>query len=281
MPADPEDSRMIISLDGCEVSYDVSGSGPPVVLIHGLGASSSIWGRLRDRLASRFTVIAYDLRGSGATRETGSPRELSLTVWSDDLRALLRSLGATRPALVGHSLGSSIALKYALRWPDDVSALVLMGADSELSRLGPRMQRMAELIGAVGVEEWVEKHWSANTPFSAASLARAPEILEEYRAMVLANDPDDYTRTCLAIASTETLTGALPAITLPALVISGSADDRTLPEAGRELAGRLGNATLVELADVGHTMPLEAPDEVGAAIAGFLTSLDGAGPSRG
>ena len=64
--------------------------------------------------------------------------------------------------------------------------------------------------------------------------------------MVLRNDPDNYTRTCLAIASTETLTDALPGITVPALVVSGGADDRTLPEAGRELAERLGNATFVE-----------------------------------
>jgi pimeloyl-ACP methyl ester carboxylesterase len=71
--------------------------------------------------------------------------------------------------------------------------------------------------------------------------------------------------------STEDLTGELATVTQPALVISGSADDRTLPEAGRELSEKLGDGRFLELPDVGHTMPLEAPNEVGAAIAEFLS----------
>jgi pimeloyl-ACP methyl ester carboxylesterase len=262
---------MQISVDGCQISYEHAGDGQPqFVLIHGLGGSKAIWRRLRDRLADHFTIIALDLRGSGETRETSPGTELSLTVWSDDLRAFLREVGVDVPVLVGHSLGASIALKYALRWPDDVAALVLMGADSELSRLAPRMEKTVSLIAEVGLGEWVDRYWSTNPPFSAASLARSPEILGEYRAMVLANDADNYSRTCRAIAGTESLTGLLGGVALPALVISGSADDRTLPEAGRELSERLGNASYVELADVGHTLPLEAPAEVSDAILEFL-----------
>ena len=133
-----------------------------------------------------------------------------------------------------------------------------------------------DLIGRVGMEEWVSEHWSKNTPFSQASLARAPEILDEYRAMLLANEPHAYIRTCQAIARTESLTAQLDAVSQPALVIAGSDDDRTLPEAGGELASSLANASFVELAGVGHTMPLEAPGEVGGAIREFLASTDGA-----
>ena len=267
---------MQIEVNGCEIDYELTGSGTPVVLIHGLGASKLIWSRLCDELARSFTVVAYDLRGSGATSETGPVTELSLSVWSRDLRALVEALGIDRTALVGHSLGASIALKYALSWPAGVSALVLMGADPDLSRLAPRMEKVVDLIGRVGMEEWVSEHWSKNTPFSQASLARAPEILDEYRAMVLANEPQAYIRTCQAIARTESLTAELAGVSQPALVIAGSDDDRTLPEAGRELASVLANASFVELAGVGHTMPLEAPGEVGAAIREFLASLDGA-----
>jgi pimeloyl-ACP methyl ester carboxylesterase len=266
-----------IAVNGCRISCEVTGSGPPVVLIHGLGATKRIWSRLRDRLAEACTVVAYDLRGSGETSETGPSAELSLTVWSDDLHELLGALRLERPVLVGHSLGASIALKYTLRWPaDGVSALVLMGADPELSRLAPRMEKVVELIGRVGMEEWVKEHWSKNTPFSETSLARAPEILDEYRTMVLANDPDRYVRMCLAVAHTESLAAELSGVAQPALVIAGSDDDRTVPEAGRELAAVLPNASFVELAGVGHTMPLEAPDAVGIAILDFLSSLDGA-----
>ena len=86
-----------------------------------------------------------------------------------------------------------------------------MGADPDLSRLAPRMEKVVDLIGRVGMQEWVSKHWSKNTPFSQASLARAPEILDEYRAMLLANEPGDI-RTCQAIARTESLAAQLDAI---------------------------------------------------------------------
>lgn len=269
-----------IEVNGCQVSYELAGSGPPVVMIHGLGGSRRIWTGLRDELAAAFTVVAYDLRGAGDTVETGSTKDFSLAVWSDDLRGLVEALGIERPVLVGHSLGACIAIKHALAWPSRVAALVLMGADPELSRLAPRMEKVVELIGRVGMEEWVTEHWSKNTPFSQASLSRSPEILEEYRAMVLANDPEAYVRTCRAIARMESLAGELGGVSQPSLVIAGSDDDRTLPASGRELASALADASFVELAGVGHTMPLEAPGAVGAAIREFLASGDGLRPSR-
>jgi pimeloyl-ACP methyl ester carboxylesterase len=246
------------------LTYDDVGEGVPLVLIHGLGASRALWSDVRDRFGPGYRVVAVDLRGAG---------ELTLATWAEDIRSLVTELGIERPVLVGHSLGAAIALKYALQWP--VRALVLMGADANLSHLAPRMRTAVELIERLGLEEWVDAHWSKNTPFAAASLERSPVMLERYRAMLLANDAGDYMRTCLAIAGAEDLDPRLGDVAAPALVIVGGADDRTLPEHGRALAQRLGNGTLVELPGVGHTLPLEAADEVAEAVRSFLGSLDG------
>jgi pimeloyl-ACP methyl ester carboxylesterase len=178
-----------------------------------------------------------------------------------------------RPVLVGHSLGASIALKYALRWPDDVEALVLMGADARLSRLEPRMRQTIELVRRLGIAGWVESHWSKNPPFSEESIERSPEMLERYRAMVIANSAENYVRTCLAIASCEDLSGALGEIAQPALVVVGGKDDRTLPEDGRRIAARMPRVTLFEVPTAGHSLPLEAPDEIAAAISRFLDGV--------
>jgi pimeloyl-ACP methyl ester carboxylesterase len=258
------------------LAYDDMGKGVPLMLIHGLGGSRVLWSDLRDRFGPGYRVVALDLRGAGATEEL-TRRELSLETWAEDLRGLLAELEIVRPVLVGHSLGAAVALKYALRWPDDVRALVLMGADANLSHLAPRMRAAVELIERLGLEEWVDAHWSKNTPFAAESVERSPEILERYREMLLANDPRDYVRTCLAIAGAEDLGARLDDVAAPALVIVGGADDRTLPEHGRVLARQLGYGTLVELPGVGHTLPLEAADEVAEAVRGFLGSLDGGG----
>lgn len=255
-----------------EIHVETVGQGVPVVLLHGLGLSGAVWNRVRDGFGPGYQLILVDLRGAGRTHELRR-EELSLERWADDLGALLRVLKIHRPVLVGHSLGASIALKYALERPDDVCALVLIGADATLSNLAPRMLASAERIESIGIEAWVADYWSKNPPFSDQSLDRDPEILEEYRDLLLQNDPVDYVRQCRAIATAENLADRLGDVTQPVLVLIGGSDDRTLPEHGRQLAGDLADARVVELPDVGHTLPLEAPGATARAVRTFLEEV--------
>jgi pimeloyl-ACP methyl ester carboxylesterase len=269
-----------VSAGTCDVSYEVVGSGFPIVLIHGLGAGRVLWQRLRGRFDDNHKILLYDLRGAGATTELET-RPLSLETWVDDLRALLAALGIERPTLVGHSLGGAIALKYAITYPADVEALILMGTEADLSNLGPRMLRSAERVEQHGMERWVSDYWVQNPPFSDDSLRRDPALLDDYRAMLLGNDAGDYVRSCRAIASAEDLGERLAEVQQPALVIVGAEDDRTLPEHGRELASRLPHGRVLELAGVGHTLPMEAGDALGAAILQFLADARAPLPEGG
>lgn len=255
-----------------DIHVEVVGEGVPIVFLHGLGLTGALWNSVRNGFGPGFQLVFVDLRAAGRTREI-EREELSLQRWTDDLGGLLAALEIERPVLVGHSLGASIALKYALDRPADVRALALIGADATLSNLAPRMLLSAERVEALGLRAWVEEHWSKNPPFSAESLERDPAILEEYRSLVLGNDPQEYVRQCRAIAVAEDLAGRLGEIGHPALVLIGALDDRTLPEHGRELAARLGNAKVVELPNVGHTLPLEAPGEVAVAVSAFLDDI--------
>ena len=258
-----------VVVESCEFRVEVVGEGIPLVLVHGLGASSVLWSRIRDSLGPGYQVVLLDLRGAGATHEL-EPKELSLETWTNDLGGVLAALDIERPVLIGHSLGASIALNYVLSNPDGARALVLIAADANLSNLAQRMLTASELIDRVGLEAWVARHWSKNPPFSAASLEREPGMLEEYRAMLLRNDQEDYVRQCLAIAHAEDLAGRLGDVRQPTLVIVGGSDDRTLPEHGRELASRLADGRMLEIPDVGHTLPLEASGEIASAVHAFL-----------
>lgn len=252
-----------------ELHVEVSGKGVPVFLLHGLGLRGQLWNRVRQSFGPGYQLVVVDLRSAGRSIET-QREELSLARWADDLEAVRQKLGIDRPVLVGHSLGGSIALKYALEHPEHVGALVLIGAEANLSNLAPRMNSSAERIETLGMGAWVEDFWSKNPPFAEASLARDPSMLTEYRDLLLENDAEDYVRQCRAIAAAESLGDRLGEVTHPTLVLVGGQDDRTLPEHGRQLARDIPGARVVELPDVGHSIPLEAPEETASAIARFL-----------
>jgi (E)-2-((N-methylformamido)methylene)succinate hydrolase len=265
-------TEQLVTADGGGIHVESEGSGPPLVLVHGLGMTSAFWTRTVERFGDGFRLISVDLRGAG--RSEDGPDELTLARWAGDLAAVLDQLAVQGAVLMGHSLGASIVLEYALERPERVSALVLVNADPNLSNLGPRMITSVERIEQHGLDGWLDRFWSQNPPFSAASLARDPGILDEYRAILAANEPSRYVRQCRAIAAADDLEPRLAEVECPVLVLLGGDDDRTLPEQGRALAAAIPGARLVELPDVGHTIPLEAPGELVDAVRAFLAGLD-------
>ncbi len=267
-----------VVVDGAELHVETEGEGLPVVLVHGLGLQGSLWDRVCGALGPGLCLVRVNLRGSPRSREL-EPGELSLGRWGADLGAVIDALELDRPVVIGHSLGGAVALRFALERPDDVRALVVIGAEADLSNLAPRMLASAERIEAGGLEAWVDEAWARNPPFSGASLERDPSILGEYRALLLENDEADYVRQCRAIASAESLSDRLGEVVAPTLVVIGGSDDRTLPEHGRELASRIARTRLVELPEIGHTIPLEAPGLTAAAIESFIAEVEGASPA--
>jgi len=123
-------------LHGHRVAYRQAGSGPVIVLIHGITSDSTTWGRVMPYLARRFTVLAPDLAGHGASAK---PRgDYSLGAHASGLRDLLASLGHDRATFVGHSLGGGIAMQFSYQFPELCERLVLVdsgGLGRELSLL--------------------------------------------------------------------------------------------------------------------------------------------------
>jgi pimeloyl-ACP methyl ester carboxylesterase len=112
------------TLHGHDVAYRQAGSGPVVVLVHGITSSSATWQRVMPYLADRFTVIAPDLAGHG---ESAKPRgDYSLGAHASSLRDLLLALGHERATLVGHSLGGGIAMQFSYQFPERCERLVLV-----------------------------------------------------------------------------------------------------------------------------------------------------------
>ncbi len=134
-----------MTLHGHRVAFRSAGSGPVIVLVHGITSTSATWERVFGALARRFTVVAPDLAGHGASAK---PRgDYSLGAYACGVRDLLLALGHERATIVGHSLGGGIAMQLAYQFPERCERLVLVSSGG-LGREVSVLLRAAALPGA-------------------------------------------------------------------------------------------------------------------------------------
>jgi pimeloyl-ACP methyl ester carboxylesterase len=140
-----EEHTKRITLHGHEIAYRQAGSGPVIVLVHGITSSSATWGRVMGELARRFTVIAPDLAGHG---ESDKPKgDYSLGAHASSVRDLLLALGHQRATLVGHSLGGGVVMQFSYQFPERCERLVLVDSGG-LGREVSMLLRAATLPGS-------------------------------------------------------------------------------------------------------------------------------------
>jgi pimeloyl-ACP methyl ester carboxylesterase len=114
------------TIHGYKRAYRIAGSGPAILLIHGIGDNSTTWNAIQAKLAQRFTVIAPDLLGHG---RSDKPRaDYSVAAYANGMRDLLSVLEIERVTVVGHSLGGGVAMQFAYQFPHLVERLILIGA---------------------------------------------------------------------------------------------------------------------------------------------------------
>jgi pimeloyl-ACP methyl ester carboxylesterase len=163
-------------IDGAELAYVVSGTGEPVVFIHGAFIADTFRPLLAEpSLAGRYRLILYHRRGYAASSRAGRP--VSVAQQAADCRALLHHLGVERAHVVGHSYGGDVALQLALDTPGVVHSLVLLepglmvGASAQGYReaLARGVERYREAGAAVVVDEFLQARW----PEYRAALDRA------------------------------------------------------------------------------------------------------------
>ena len=167
-----------VQLHGHRVIYRVAGSGPPVVLIHGMVNSSRHWEAVALRLAESFTVIAPDLIGHG---DSATPRgDYSLGAHAASIRDLLAVIGVDRATIVGHSLGGGVAMQFFYQFPQRTERMVLVSSGGLGREVSP-MLRGAALPGAAALL-WLAAHPRAGAAMSQTRRADAGPRLGEGRS---------------------------------------------------------------------------------------------------
>src|SRR3954465_257826 len=138
--------RREITLHGHRVTYTEAGSGPLVLLLHGIAGSGHTWDAVVPRLAERAHVIAPDLLGHG---ESAKPRgDYSLGAYASGVRDLLAALGHDSATIVGHSLGGGVAMQFAYQFPERCDRLVLVASGG----LGKEVNVLLRVVSGPGSE---------------------------------------------------------------------------------------------------------------------------------
>jgi pimeloyl-ACP methyl ester carboxylesterase len=273
-PAPPGD---FVTAGGVRLHYVRRGRGWPVVYIH--GAKGSVYDLLLsvgDRLAEKYTTVAFDRPGSGfsgrAAQGGGEPQ-----VQAAVLRAAARALGLERPVLVGHSLGAGVALAWALDAPAEVAAVVSIGGYVvPLGGGGPppwatAMMRSRATLRAFGAFA----RSPAGRPFVDGAVRRifAPgPVPPEYAriAPLLALDDahlmyDGEDRRS-AEAGLRALAPRYPALAVPLVIVVGDGDQVVPPLTSERLHRLVPGSELVRVPGAGHLPQFTDPDAVLAAV---------------
>ncbi len=269
-----------MTLHGREVTYAEAGSGPVLLLIHGMGGTFENWELVIELLARHNTVVAPDLPGHGASAPGAG--DYSIGALAAGLRDLLIALGHDRATLVGHSLGGGIAMQFAYQFPEITERLVLVSSGGLGSEVSPVL-RAAALPGAnLFIAATAGPGRVAGSALArglaAVGLQPKPDVAEVARGYASLADPEHraaFLATLRAVVGTGgQRVDAADRLYLikgvPVLIVWGERDP-IIPAHHAEQACKAIPGSRLEIFDgVGHMPQLEAPGRFVAVLERFL-----------
>jgi pimeloyl-ACP methyl ester carboxylesterase len=264
---------------GARTRYYHAGSGPPVLLVHGVGMCADSWIHTVPALAERFTVYAPDLLDNGFTErgpyEGGPPQPYMV----DHLIALADALGLERFSLVGSSLGSAIAILTALRCPERVDRLVLVGPGTTMSPpdLSGNAFCASYINGRAAILEPTYEACRARIARIVFDPACIPDILPlmQMTMYALPGALESFERRLAGLRDVAGLQrynahAALEQLHGPTLVLVGRDDQRGHFGETMEAAARLPNKQVVVYERCGHWPHMEHPEQFNRDVMAFL-----------
>ena len=253
------------------MAYRSTGSGPPLVLLHGFLCDSRAWRCQLEGLAEDFRVIAWDAPGAGESSDP--PEGFTLTDWADCLAGFLDAVGVVEANLVGLSWGGLLAQEFYRLYPSRVLRLVLadtyagwkgsLGDEAARQRL-ERCERESRLARDEFVARWVPVEFFA---------AAGAELTAEMAAVVSDFHPAGFRLMAESLAEADT-TDLLEQIAVPVLLLWGDADRRSPVDVARHFGSLVSGGELVVIPEAGHVSNMEKPEEFNAAVRGFCQTTE-------
>ncbi len=255
-------------VNGVNINYVESGSGVPVILVHGFPFSHEMWNAQITALSSSYRAIAYDVRGHGLS-DVGDG-QYTIDSHVDDLFALMDHLGLPPAVIVGLSMGGYITLRALEREQKRFRAAVLCDTRAEADGNEAKYRRFASItaVKRTGSAPFAEAF--VKGVFAPATFGANPGAVDSIRRVIERTPPLSIAGTLLALASRPDMTGTLPGISLPVLIMVGEQDTTTPPEASRLMNSRIPGSVLHVIPGAAHMSNLEQPALFNQHLTEFL-----------
>ncbi len=258
---------MPIAADG--TVFDVSGNanGIPIVLVHGLGLSRRLWDDHLEALETHCRVVNYDLYGHG---ESGPPPETaSLSIFANQIKSLMDHVGFDRAAIIGFSIGGMINRRFAMDFPDRVSALAILNSphnrgDQAQELVESRARKVREQ-GALATLDDALKRWFTDDYLKSG---KGPEHVRQWRNQV---DAESYAQAAWVLANgVRELITPQTQINAPTLVMTCENDTGSTPEMSAAISDEIRGSEKIIVPDLRHLGLMENPAAFFEPILGFL-----------
>jgi 3-oxoadipate enol-lactonase len=251
------------------IAYEAAGDpkNPTLVFLHGIGGAARAWRGQLTAFGDRFRTIAWDMPGYGGSAPLAT---VSIAALADALQDWLRDIGATKPILVGHSIGGMIVQQLLVQRADIAGAVVLAQTSPAFGKADGDWQK-AFISARLGPLDRGESLRSLAPSLVKELVGEDPDLggMELARDCMAAVPESTYRATMLALMGFD-LRQALKSIRVPALVLSGSNDNNAPAPMMAKMASYIPQASYVELEGAGHLANLERPSAFNAALEQFL-----------
>lgn len=265
------------TVDGIQMRWEETGSGDPIILLHGIPTCPALWRDVTPLIEER-RVLAWEMPGYGNSIPEGSDRDISVAKQADYLVAWMRSQGIERAILVGHDLGGGVAQIAAVRHPEMVTGLLLTNAISYDSWPIPLVAAVKE-SGSVAehapdgdfqqlLKMMYSKGHETDAAAEAAYEAHAPHYERHGGAEAFVRQTQ-----ALHVEDTQAIADDLPSLSIPARIVWGAADEFQKIEYGERLAKDL-SAPLRRVDSGMHFTPEDHPKILAEEISALISQVD-------
>ena len=262
--------------DRVKIYYEEHGSGTPLVLAYGIGGNADLWDVNTPALAERHRVILWEPRGHARSDSPEDPARYSFARWALDLKCVMDHLKLARAHVGGLSLGAGIATRFTLRFPRRVRSLLITNSSSA-SGLPLSVENL--VLRARSIEVTLKEGMDAMADFAMATnpnvvarLAIDPGAKAEFYAYYRRLTPIGYANALRALLAMDYITGELPKIRVPVLLIGGDRDPSLGPM--KVIHKKIKGSKLVVLSPASHFANRDQPEAWNRAALDFLERCD-------